>query len=89
MALCGVPHRRSKYNALLVSSISDRVPRSLLRLARSQMYAQCNAKWLYVICLTLFETGSAICGAAPNIECLIVGRVIAGFAGTGTYTGVS
>ena len=52
------------------------------------MYGQCNAKWLYIICITLFEAGSALCGAAPTIESLIVGRAICGMAGTGMYTGV-
>lgn len=40
--------------------------------------------------LLIFEVGSAICGAAPNAEALIVGRAIAGLGaaglGSGAYT---
>ena len=52
------------------------------------MYGQCNAKWLYTICVIIFEVGSAICGAAPSMSALIVGRAICGVGGTGMYTGV-
>ena len=37
--------------------------------------------------VALFEVGSALCGAAPNINALIVGRVIAGIGAVGIYTG--
>ncbi|TVY18176.1 Efflux pump [Lachnellula arida] len=53
-----------------------------------QMYSQCNAKWLYITCITIFEIGSAVCGAAPNMDALIVSRAICGLGGTGMYTGV-
>ncbi|KAL2132711.1 hypothetical protein VTI74DRAFT_3449 [Chaetomium olivicolor] len=46
-----------------------------------------DMKWLFIICLLLFEIGSAICGAAPNMDALIVGRVIAGVGGCGIYAG--
>ena len=36
----------------------------------------------------LFEVGSALCGGAPNMDALIVGRVIAGIGGSGIYLGV-
>jgi len=55
---------------------------------RGQMYAQFNAKHLYLACVTLFEVGSAVCGAAPNMNAFIVGRVICGLGGAGMYTGV-
>ena len=35
----------------------------------------------------LFEVGSAICGAAPTMDALIVGRVLAGIGGAGMYLG--
>lgn len=44
-------------------------------------------KWVFIICLIIFEVGSAICGAAPNMDALIVGRVIAGVGGCGIYAG--
>ncbi|KAF2836608.1 MFS general substrate transporter [Patellaria atrata CBS 101060] len=47
-----------------------------------------NVKWLYIFSLTLFMVGSALCGAAPNMNAMIVGRVIAGVGGNGMYLGV-
>ena len=52
------------------------------------MYGHCNAKWLYISCIIIFEVGSAVCGAAPSMDALIVGRAICGLGGTGMYTGV-
>jgi MFS family permease len=46
-----------------------------------------DQKWLYIAGVLLFEVGSALCGAAPNMNALIVGRVIAGAGGTGIYLG--
>ena len=37
--------------------------------------------------VALFEAGSAICGGAPNINALLVGRAIAGIGAVGIYTG--
>lgn len=45
------------------------------------------AKWFYIFNVLLFEIGSAVCGSAPNINALIVGRVIAGIGAVGIYTG--
>lgn len=46
-----------------------------------------DQKWLYIAGVMLFEVGSALCGAAPSMNALIVGRVIAGAGGTGIYLG--
>src|SRR5947207_12169763 len=46
-----------------------------------------NAKWLYIISVAIFELGSALCGAAPNMNALIIGRTIAGLGAVGIYTG--
>lgn len=53
-----------------------------------KLYGLFNAKTLYIGSVTLFMVGSAICGAAPNIDSFIVGRVIAGAGGNGMYLGV-
>jgi MFS family permease len=45
------------------------------------------AKWFYIFMVVLFEAGSALCGGAPNMNALIVGRVIAGIGAVGIYTG--
>ncbi|KAF4990931.1 hypothetical protein FGRMN_8169 [Fusarium graminum] len=52
-----------------------------------KVYGIFNIKWVYIFNIFLFEAGSAVCGAAPNIEALIVGRVIAGVGGAGMYSG--
>jgi MFS family permease len=36
----------------------------------------------------LFELGSAICGAAPSIDALIIGQAVCSVAGSGMYVGV-
>ncbi|KAI0401694.1 MFS general substrate transporter [Xylaria palmicola] len=51
------------------------------------LYNSFNMKWMFIITVLLFDIGSAICGAAPNMAALIVGRVIAGAGGTGIYLG--
>ena len=56
-------------------------------LAFGKIFGLYNVKWLYIISLTLFMAGSALCGAAPNMNAMIIGRVIAGFGGNGMYLG--
>jgi hypothetical protein len=60
---------------------------SALTLSSGQFYQVFNAKWLYVLSVFIFAAGSALCGAAPNINALIIGRVIVGAGATGIYTG--
>lgn len=50
-------------------------------------YGLFDIKYLLIAGVVLFETGSAICGAAPNMNAMIVGRVIAGIGGAGMYLG--
>ncbi len=52
------------------------------------MYAQFDAKILYLINVFLFEVGSAICGASNTMNVLIFGRALCGFGGVGMYCGV-
>ncbi|KAI0436761.1 MFS general substrate transporter [Xylaria telfairii] len=51
------------------------------------LYNAFNMKWMFIITVLLFDIGSALCGAAPSMAALIVGRVIAGAGGTGIYLG--
>jgi MFS family permease len=51
------------------------------------LYTSFNMKWIFVASVILFEVGSAICGAAPSMDTLIVGRVITGMGGAGIYLG--
>ncbi|GJD04906.1 major facilitator superfamily transporter [Colletotrichum higginsianum] len=52
-----------------------------------KVYGIFNIKWVYIFNIFLFEAGSALCGAAPNMETLIIGRVISGVGGSGMYSG--
>ncbi|KAL6234374.1 hypothetical protein BDW75DRAFT_241187 [Aspergillus navahoensis] len=58
-----------------------------LLLAVGKAYSLWNIKWLWVLSIVIFQVGSAICGAAPNMNALIIGRVIAGAGGAGMYLG--
>jgi MFS family permease len=53
-----------------------------------RLYGIHNAKWLYLISIVAFMAGSALCGAAPTMNAMIVGRVLAGAGGNGMYVGV-
>lgn len=46
-----------------------------------------NVKWYFIAMVIGFEVGSAICGAAPTMNVMIVGRFIQGFFGCGVYAG--
>ena len=50
-------------------------------------YGLFEIKTLILASLVVFEAGSALCGAAPTSNALIVGRVIAGMGGSGMYVG--
>ncbi|KAK2745275.1 hypothetical protein FQN57_003970 [Myotisia sp. PD_48] len=52
------------------------------------LYNEFDIKIVYIASIIIFEAGSALCGAAPNMNALIVGRVIAGVGGSGMYLGV-
>lgn len=53
----------------------------------SKVYTLWDAKPLYFISSVVFEIGSAICGAAPTMNAMIVGRAIAGLGASGVYVG--
>ncbi|KAG9949408.1 major facilitator superfamily transporter, partial [Aureobasidium melanogenum] len=57
-----------------------------------KLFSKYNAKWLYVISVVLFLASSALCGAAPTMSAMIVGRVFLGILvglvwGIGTVLG--
>ncbi|KAF5879535.1 putative mfs drug efflux protein [Botrytis fragariae] len=51
-------------------------------------YGTFDAKYVYIFTTLIFEVGSAICGGAPNMNALTVGRAICGLGGIGMYIGV-
>ena len=52
-----------------------------------RVYTFYNPKWVFLACITTFEIGSIICGAAPTSVALIIGRAIAGLGGSGITSG--
>jgi MFS family permease len=52
-----------------------------------KLYGIFEIKWLIIASIITFEAGSALCGAAPNADALIIGRVVAGMGGAGMYIG--
>jgi MFS family permease len=41
-----------------------------------------------IVSVVIFEVGSALCGAAPNINTLIGGRALSGVGAAGILTGI-
>lgn len=54
---------------------------------RSKLFGQFNNKHLFIAGVIIFEAGSALCGAAPTIAVLIIGRALCGVGGAGIYLG--
>ncbi|KAF4466928.1 MFS transporter [Fusarium albosuccineum] len=50
-------------------------------------YGVFDTKYLYIASLIMFAAASALCGAAPSMNAMIVGRVWAGAGGAGMYLG--
>jgi MFS family permease len=69
-------------------SVSFLIGAAATNLVWGKVFGQFNAKWTYILCVLLFEAGSALCGGAPTINALIVGRAICGVGGSGMYVGV-
>lgn len=55
-------------------SVSFLLGASATNLIWGKVFGQFNAKWTYILCVFLFELGSAVCGAAPTMDALIIGR---------------
>lgn len=52
-----------------------------------RLYSLFEIKYLMIGAVITFEAGSALCGAAPSMNAMIVGRIIAGMGGAGMYLG--
>ncbi|KAF1999295.1 MFS general substrate transporter [Amniculicola lignicola CBS 123094] len=52
-----------------------------------KLFGDFDGKILFVVAFILFEAGSAVCGAAPSMNALIIGRAICGVGGAGIYIG--
>jgi len=69
-------------------SVSFLMGAAATNLVWGKVFGQFNAKWTYILCVFLFEVGSAVCGSAPSMNALIIGRAICGVGGAGMYVGV-
>ena len=65
------------YIAMVMTTVIAWVLKQLIQFCRSKAYGTLNIKWLYVSHIIIFEAGSALCGAAPTMNAMIVGRAIA------------
>jgi len=63
------------------------IPSVGLMLPNGQLFQTFNAKWLYISGVIIFEAGSVLCGAAPNIIVFIIARAVSGTARAFIYTG--
>jgi MFS family permease len=52
-----------------------------------KLYTFFPVKWVFLGAIGVFEVGSAVCGAAPTSEALIVGRAVAGLGAAGIFSG--
>lgn len=59
-----------------------------LQLVAGRIYKHLPLKLVLLASILLFEIGSAVCGAAPNMDALIVGRALAGAGAAGIFSGV-
>ncbi|KAK9234723.1 major facilitator superfamily domain-containing protein [Lipomyces kononenkoae] len=52
-----------------------------------KFYTFFPVKWVFLTTIVIFEVGSAVCGAAPTSNALIVGRAVAGLGSAGIFSG--
>lgn len=52
-----------------------------------KLFVLFNVKWVFLVSVVTFLAGSALSGAAPTMNALIVGRVMSGCGVTGLYAG--
>ncbi|CAG7566050.1 unnamed protein product [Fusarium equiseti] len=52
-----------------------------------RLYTFFSVKTTFLLSILIFEVGSAVCGAAPTSNALIIGRAIAGVGSAGIYAG--
>jgi MFS family permease len=66
-----------------INSSTDFLTNAGFMLTFGQILAVAPTKWVYLAAIAIFEIGSLICGVAPTMEVLILGRTIAGTGAAG------
>ncbi|KAM0666124.1 hypothetical protein ACQRIU_003979 [Beauveria bassiana] len=64
-------------------SVSYMIGGLVFALPSGKVYGLFDTKTLYLICGVIFCVGTTLCGAAPNMASMIVGRIIASVGGNG------
>lgn len=54
---------------------------------RGQLYNLFDKKKIFIVARLTFAVGSAVSGSAPTMDAFIVGKVVTGAGGSGTYIG--
>ncbi|KAF8304793.1 MFS general substrate transporter [Clavulina sp. PMI_390] len=83
-----IPKITNQFHSLTqISWLADGFFVTLLafNLAFAQWLAIFPAKHVLIFAVSIFEVGSFICGIAPNMITLIIGRAVAGLGGTGIF----
>jgi MFS family permease len=57
-------------------------------LTYGQILTIATSKWVYLICIIIFEIGSLICGLAQSMSVLIFGRAVQGVGGSGIFIAI-
>ncbi|CAG8692218.1 10904_t:CDS:2, partial [Acaulospora colombiana] len=86
-----LPKLASQFNALdeltwVVSAYF--LTQASLMLTLGQILTITPSKWVYIICIILFEIGSLICGIAPSMNVLIFGRAFQGIGSSGIFVSI-
>jgi MFS family permease len=71
------------YQLFMLTVVPDFLTQAGFMLTVGQLLAIAPTKWVYMTSITIFELGSLICGVAPRMEILILGRAIAGVGAAG------
>lgn len=87
-----VPHITNQFHSL--NDVSWYASAYLLTSAATQLlwgriYTFYSTKAIFLAAIVIFETGSALCGGAPNSVAFIVGRAIAGMGSAGIFSGLT
>ena len=86
-----LPIIASKFNALdQISWIASAyfLTQTAFLLMYGQILTLFDRRWTYIVAVVIFEIGSLLCGAAPNVDVLIFARALAGVGAGGIFVAV-
>ncbi|KAG9665238.1 MFS general substrate transporter, partial [Aureobasidium melanogenum] len=83
-----IVHDFKEPNKLTWISVAFLLTAAGTNLTWGRLYGNFDQKKLYILTIVIFQVGSAICGGAPTMNALIVGRALCGVGSVGMYIGV-